>query len=115
MIEQYDGIPDVDYPADGLDFFDQLEKRGGMTPKFKVLAYLFRHANPDDGMLNATYKDIQAETGVSRPTIASFLKKLEDGGAVRRVRNGKWCVEMCICPEDYDGLYFFVRRQRGDR
>ena len=84
------GIPDIDYPSDGLDFFDRMYQAGAVSKSLDVMAYLYRHASPEDGYIFATYKKIQDATGVSAPTISAVLKRLQDAGAIKKVGNGIW-------------------------
>lgn len=109
MVTTYTGIPDVDYPANGQDFFDWLFKAGMKNKTLDVVAYLYRHADPEDGIIIATYKTIQKATGTTAPTVAGVMKKLQAGGVLKKVQNGVWQ----LTPDSYEEghPYAFIRHE----
>ena len=111
MTIEYSGTPGVDYPFDGLDIFDRLYNAGAKSTMLDVLAYLFRHADPEDGFIVATYERISKKTGRSMSAVSKAMKKLQDNGIVKKVHNGIWQVDLCIPPADYDGPISFIRRE----
>ena len=87
----YTGIPGIDYPEDGLDFFDKLQHAGMKSKTLDILAYLY-HYSDDEGYIAVTYKEIQAGANASYATVARVMKKLKDCGAIERVQQGVWKV-----------------------
>ena len=55
-----------------------------------VVTYIYNNMNRSDNMFVGTYKKISQAVGVSEPTIASIMKKLQEIRILRRVQNGVW-------------------------
>lgn len=55
-----------------------------------VVNYIYNNMNRTENMFVGTYKKIASEVGVSEPTIASIMKKLQEKNILRKVQSGVW-------------------------
>lgn len=55
-----------------------------------VVNYIYNNMNRAENMFVGTYKKIAADVGVSEPTIASIMRKLQEKNILRKVQNGVW-------------------------
>ena len=62
------------------------------SKQIDILIYILEHTEAANNTFIGTYTKIQAEVGVSRPTVATVMKKLQDNGFIKRVQNGVWQV-----------------------
>lgn len=60
--------------------------------QIEVFAYICENTNPTNNLFIGTYKKINKDTGVSEPTIARIIKKLQEKGFIKKVQNGVWFV-----------------------
>ena len=56
----------------------------------QVVNYIYNNMNRADNMFVGTYKKIASEVGVSEPTIASIMKKIQEKNIIRKVQSGVW-------------------------
>ena len=57
-----------------------------------VFIFIVENTNQSNNTFLGTYDHIAKETGVSRPTIAKIMKKLQANNFIRRIQNGAWLV-----------------------
>lgn len=62
------------------------------SKQIDILIYILEHTEAANNTFIGTYTKIQAEVSVSRPTVATVMKKLQDNGFIKRVQNGVWQV-----------------------
>ena len=107
----YAGIPDVDYPSNGKDFFDWFIEAKPVDKMILVAAYMSRHMDPDTGYIYATQKQIQQATKLSAPTVAKSIKRLQGCWPLTKVRNGVWHIdfEPYKVKDDCEEGYSFIR------
>ena len=55
-----------------------------------VVTHIYNNMSRADNMFVGTYKKIAQAVGVSEPTIASIMKKLQEINIIRKVQNGVW-------------------------
>jgi len=58
----------------------------------KILAYFIRSRNRHDNYVIGTYKVISDKTGVSKSTVIRTMKKMLDGGHIKKKQNGVYMV-----------------------
>lgn len=57
-----------------------------------IFIYIVENTNQATNMFVGTYDKIAKDVGVSRPTIARIMKKLQENNFVKKVQNGLWLV-----------------------
>lgn len=57
-----------------------------------VFIYIVENTNQSNNIFIGTYDKIANDVGVSRPTIARIVKKLQANGFVKKIQNGVWFV-----------------------
>lgn len=57
-----------------------------------VFIYIVENTNQSNNTFIGTYDKISKDVGVSRPTIARIMKKLQDNHFIKRIQNGVWLV-----------------------
>lgn len=57
-----------------------------------VFIYIVENTNQSTNTFIGTYDKISKDVGVSRPTIARIMKKLQENHFIKRVQNGVWLV-----------------------
>lgn len=62
------------------------------SKQIDILIYILEHTEAANNTFIGTYTKIQDEVGVSRPTVATVMKKLQENGFIKRVQNGVWQV-----------------------
>lgn len=67
-----------------------------------IFIYIVENTNQSTNLFIGTYKKIATDVGVSEPTIARILKKLQDNNFVKRVQNGVWLVNPNILMKGND-------------
>lgn len=76
---------------------DFLQVLGVLDSKqIDILIYILENTEAANNTFIGTYTKIQAEVGVSRPTVATVMKKLQDNNFIKRVQNGVWQVSANI-------------------
>lgn len=67
-----------------------------------IFIYVVENTNPSNNIFLGTYKKIASDVGVSEPTIAKIMKKLQDNGFVKKIQNGAWFVNPNILMKGND-------------
>lgn len=67
-----------------------------------VFIYIVEHTQPSDNLFFGTYADIEKHVGVSRPTIATVMKKLQEYKFIKKVSGGVWFVNPDILMKGND-------------
>ena len=67
-----------------------------------IFIYIVENTNPSTNIFLGTYDKIAADVGVSRPTIARIMKKLQDNNFVKRIQNGAYLVNPNILMKGND-------------
>ena len=67
------------------------------------MIYILQNVKPSNNLFIGTYKKIQKYTGISQPTIAKILTKLQDTGYIKKVQNGVWMISPEIMMKGKDG------------
>lgn len=62
------------------------------SKQIDILIYILEHTEAANNTFIGTYTKIQDEVGVSRPTVATVMKKLQENGFIKRIQNGVWQV-----------------------
>ena len=57
-----------------------------------ILIYILENTESANNTFIGTYDKIQKAVGVSRPTVAVVMKKLQEGNFITKVQNGVWQV-----------------------
>lgn len=57
-----------------------------------VFIFIVENTNQSNNTFLGTYKHISKEVGVSEPTIAKIMKKLQANNFIKRIQNGAWLV-----------------------
>ncbi|MCM1235900.1 MAG: replication/maintenance protein RepL [Ruminococcus flavefaciens] len=57
-----------------------------------ILVYIMEHISAGTNTFIGTYKKISSDVGVSEPTIATVMKKLQKANFIRKVQNGVWAI-----------------------
>ena len=67
-----------------------------------VLIYIVENTQSSDNLFFGTYADIEKHVGVSRPTIATVMKKLQEYNFIKKVSGGVWFVNPNILMKGND-------------
>lgn len=67
-----------------------------------VFIYIVENTNQSNNIFLGTYDKISKDCGVSRPTIAKIMKKLQDNNFIKRIQNGAWLVNPNILMKGND-------------
>ena len=67
-----------------------------------IFIYIVENTNQATNMFVGTYDKIAKDVGVSRPTIARIMKKLQENNFVKKVQNGLWFVNPNILMKGND-------------
>ena len=67
-----------------------------------VFIYIVEHTDPSTNIFLGTYKKIAKDVGVSEPTIAKIIKKLQAHNFIRKVQSGAWRVNPNIIMKGND-------------
>lgn len=62
------------------------------SKQLDVLIYIIENTHPATNIFLGTYERIMTNTGVSRPTVAKIMKKLQQANFIQKIQNGAWCV-----------------------
>lgn len=68
----------------------------------RLIEYFIVHTDGDTKLFKRTYKEIQADTGISQVTIANAMKHMESTGAAEYLGNSTWRNNMVL---DYTADY----------
>lgn len=84
--------------------FDFLNALGIIESKqLDVLIYILQNVRVTDNLFIGTYAKIQKHTGISQPTIASILTKLQDKGYIKKLQSGVYMISPEIMVKGNDG------------
>ena len=67
-----------------------------------IFIYIVENTNQSNNTSLGTYDKIANDVGVSRPTIARIMKKLQENNFVKRIQNGAWLVNPNILMKGND-------------
>ena len=67
-----------------------------------IFIYIVENTNQSNNIFLGTYEKIANDVGVSKPTIAKIMKKLQENKFVKRVQNGAWLVNPNILMKGND-------------
>lgn len=67
-----------------------------------IFIYIVENTNQTTNLFIGTYDKIAKDVGVSRPTIARIMKKLQENNFVKKVQNGLWLVNPNILMKGND-------------
>nr|CDL67197.1 unnamed protein product [uncultured bacterium] len=62
------------------------------SKQLDVFIYILENTEPANNTFIGTYDKIEKNTGVSRPTIAKIIKKLQEHKFINKIQNGVWQV-----------------------
>ena len=62
------------------------------SKQLDVFIYIVENTSPSNNMFIGTYTKIAQDVGVSRPTIATIMKKLQENNFIKKVQSGVWFV-----------------------
>lgn len=72
------------------------------SKQLDVFIYIVENTKPSTNMFIGTYTKIAKDVGVSRPTIATIMKKLQENNFIKKVQNGVWLVNPNILMKGND-------------
>lgn len=67
-----------------------------------IFIYIVENTNQATNFFIGTYSKIAKDVGVSRPTIAKIMKKLQENNFIKKVQNGVWLVNPNILMKGND-------------
>lgn len=112
----------VDVATGELIHVDQITKRSHGTKNFwkcylmdfltvlgiidnkqlDIFIYIAENTNQATNIFLGTYKKISKDVGVSEPTIAKIMKKLQENNFIKRIQAGAWLVNPNILMKGND-------------
>lgn len=72
------------------------------SKQIDVFIFIVENTNQGNNTFIGTYKHISKEVGVSEPTIAKIMKKLQSNNFIKKVQNGVWLVNPNILMKGND-------------
>lgn len=72
------------------------------SKQLDVFVFIVENTNQANNTFLGTYKHIAKEVGVSEPTIAKTMKKLQENNFIRKIQNGAWLVNPNILMKGND-------------
>ena len=72
------------------------------SKQLDVFIYIVENTNASTNMFIGTYTKIAQDVGVSRPTIATIMKKLQENNFIKKVQSGVWLVNPNILMKGND-------------
>jgi len=72
------------------------------SKQLDVFIYIVENTHPSTNTFIGTYAKIAKDVGVSKPTISTILKKLQENNFIKRVQNGVWAVNPNILMKGND-------------
>lgn len=67
-----------------------------------IFIYIVENTNQSNNVFLGTYKKIAKDVGVSEPTIAKIMKKLQDNNFIKKMQAGAWLVNPNILMKGND-------------
>lgn len=80
-----------------VDFFRILGLNG---KQLEIALYIAENTNQWTNIFTGTYTSIEKSVGVSRPTVAVTMKKLQEYRLVEKIKNGCWKVDSNMLPNN---------------
>ena len=72
------------------------------SKQLDVFIFIVENTNQSTNTFLGTYDHIAKQVGVSRPTIAKIMKKLQENNFIRKIQNGAWLVNPNILMKGND-------------
>lgn len=72
------------------------------SKQLDVFVFVVENTNQSNNIFLGTYKHISKEVGVSEPTIAKIMKKLQENNFIKKIQNGAWLVNPNILMKGND-------------
>lgn len=72
------------------------------SKQIDIFIYIVENTNQTNNTFLGTYKKIAKDVGVSEPTIAKIMKKLQENNFIRKIQNGAWLVNPNILMKGND-------------
>ena len=72
------------------------------SKQLDVFIYIVENTQQANNTFIGTYTKIAKDVGVSRPTIAAIMKKLQENNFIKKVQNGVWLVNPNILMKGND-------------
>ena len=72
------------------------------SKQLDVFVFIVENTNQGNNTFLGTYKHIAKEVGVSEPTIAKIMKKLQENNFIKKIQNGAWLVNPNILMKGND-------------
>ncbi|TQQ83135.1 replication protein [Peptacetobacter hominis] len=72
------------------------------SKQLDIFIYIAENTNQSNNTFIGTYTKISQDVGVSRPTIAKIMKKLQENNFIKKVQNGVWLVNPNILMKGND-------------
>ena len=72
------------------------------SKQLDVFIFIVENTNQSNNTFLGTYKHISKSIGVSEPTIAKIMKKLQENNFVKKIQNGAWLVNPNILMKGND-------------
>ena len=72
------------------------------SKQLDVFIYIVENTNQSTNTFLGTYTKIAKDVGVSRPTIATIMKKLQENNFVKKIQHGAWLVNPNILMKGND-------------
>lgn len=72
------------------------------SKQLDIFIYIAENTNQSNNTFIGTYSKISKDVGVSRPTIAKIMKKLQDNNFIKKAQDGVWIVNPNILMKGND-------------
>ncbi len=72
------------------------------SKQLDVFIFIAENTNQSNNIFLGTYDHIAKQVGVSRPTIAKIMKKLQENNFIKKLQNGAWLVNPNILMKGND-------------
>lgn len=72
------------------------------SKQLDVFIFIVENTNQSNNTFLGTYKHISKNVGVSEPTIARIMKKLQENNFIKKIQNGAWLVNPNILMKGND-------------
>ena len=72
------------------------------SKQLDVFIFIVENTNQATNTFLGTYDHIAKQVGVSRPTIAKIMKKLQENNFIKKIQNGAWLVNPNILMKGND-------------
>lgn len=72
------------------------------SKQLDIFVYIVENTQPANNTFIGTYKKIAKDVGVSEPTIAKIMRKLQENNFIKKIQNGAWLVNPNILMKGND-------------